>query len=149
MPAMIRLLGPLSLLLTYLVSLSSASPLLRRQPVSPAKPYIVTRSPVSADAFADDWPSNVIMVGGAEQYGLWVPQDGDYHDLSNILCLDMPAYSIVTCSTVTIDNIGVVEGYGPCTFYGSSGWSQTVSGADGSGYMTVGPPQTISWATCS
>lgn len=137
------------LALTLLLTLATAGPILRRDPVSPAKPYIVTRSPVSAAAFSSDWPTNVLMVGGAETYGMWVPQDGAWHDTSDFSCLDIPAYNVVNCAGVTIDNIGVVSGYGPCTLVGVSGWSATVSGASGSGYTTVGPPQLIVSAQCA
>lgn len=136
--------------LTILISLVAASPLLRREPLSPAKPYIVSRSPASASAFdSSDWPTNVLMVGGAETYGMWIPQDGNWHDTSDYSCLDIPAYNVVNCAGVTIDNIGVVSGYGPCTLVGVSGWSATISGASGSGYTTVGPPQLIVSAQCA
>ncbi|ETN37179.1 uncharacterized protein HMPREF1541_08169 [Cyphellophora europaea CBS 101466] len=146
---MLEALGLWSLLITLLLTVAAASPLRQTEPISPSKPYLVTRSPVSAAAFQDDWPTNVVMVGGAETYGMWVPQDGDWHDTSDFSCLDVPAYNIVNCAAVTIDNIGVVSGYGPCTLKGSTGWQATLSGASGSGYTTVGPPQTIVQVQCA
>ena len=145
-------MNPLTLLFTFLTFLSAAlaSPLARRQePFSPAKPYLVRRSPVSTAAFADDWPTNVVMVGGANTYGMWIPQDGNWHDTSQYSCLDIPAYNVVNCAGVTIDYIGVASGYGPCTLNGISGWSATLSGASGSGYTMVGPPQIIVAARCA
>lgn len=144
------IMGPLTLLpLTLLVSIASASPLFTRQSTSPAKPYILTRSPVSADAFSSDWPTNIVMVGGAETYGMWIPQDGAWHDTSQYSCLDVPAYNVVNCAGVTIDYIGVASGYGPCTLTGITGWSATLSGNSGSGYTSVGPPQLIVGAQCA
>jgi hypothetical protein len=145
-------MGSLGLLMTLfaLRSLSLASPLAKRQePFSPSKPYLVRRSPVSAEAFTDDWPTNIVMVGGAETYGMWIPQDGNWHDTSEYSCLDVPAYNVVNCAGVTIDYIGVASGYGPCTLNGISGWSATISGASGSGYTMVGPPQLIVAAKCA
>lgn len=134
----------LSLALACLLTLTSAAP----QPLSPSKPYMVRRSPVT-NAINPDWPTNVLMLGGAETYGMWVPQDGQWYDVSTINCLDMPAWNYVNCAGVTIGQIGVVSGYGPCTFIGISGWSASVSGDPGSGYTTVGPPQNIVWAWCA
>jgi hypothetical protein len=142
----------LAALFTGLLSLNlvNCSPILTSaQPMSPAEwSALVKRSPISASAM-DAWPTNVIMLGGSETYGMWVPQDGEWHDVGDIMCLDVPAYNIVNCGSVTIDNVGVVEGYGPCTFIGSTGWSASVSGASGAGYKTVGPPQTISQVWCA
>lgn len=126
-----------------------SSPVPAHQLFSPTEPVLIPRSPVSADAFADNWPTNVVMLGGSETYGMWVPQDGQWHDVGSINCLDDPAYNVVDCGTVTIDNIGVVNGYGPCTFVGSNGWSASLSGNSSAGYQTVGPPQTISMVWCA
>lgn len=133
--------------LLSLLTIALTSPLQKRpEPISPAKPYLLRRSPVSAEAFSDDWPTNIVMVGGAETYGMWIPQDGQWHETYLYSCLDIPAYNIVNCAGVTIDNIGVASGYGPCTLTGISGWSGTLSGGDG--YATVGPPQLIVAAYC-
>jgi hypothetical protein len=89
------------------------------------------------------------MVGGAETYGLYIPPDGTWYYLSQIQCLDTPAWNIVTCDSVTVDKVGVASGYGPCTLIGSSGWSGLLSGDDGSGFTYVGPPQGIVMAQCA
>ena len=105
------------------------------------------RTPVSAAAFAD-WATNVVMLGGSQSYGMWVPPDGTWYDLGTITCLDLPAYAEGPCNSPTIDNIAVAVGNGPCSFVGSNGFEATLSGAAGSGYYTVGPPQTIVSAKC-
>lgn len=108
------------------------------------------RSPVSASAFAaaDDWPTNVVFTGGSQSYGLWVPPDGKWYDFENIQCLGTPAYAIGDCNDITIDQIGVVAGNGPCTFATSTGSYITVAGNPGDGFTTVGPPQRMLGAAC-
>lgn len=133
-------INALTFILLFLTALTASTPLERRA-LSP-------REPVSAAALGD-WPTNVVMVGGAETYGMWIPADGEWHSLSDIQCLDMPAYNILTCSAVTIDKVGVASGYGPCTLIGSSGWAATLSGDSGEGYTYVGPPQTLVLAQCA
>ena len=88
------------------------------------------------------------MLGGAQQFGMWVPPDGTWYDLCNIECLDLPAYATGPCCSPTIDNIGVAAGNGPCSFVGSDGFSAVVSGNSGTGYYTVGPPQSLVSAAC-
>ncbi|EXJ78053.1 hypothetical protein A1O3_09214 [Capronia epimyces CBS 606.96] len=126
---------------------ASATPVVRKS-LNPRK--IKVRSPVSDSDFSSsgDWPTNVVMVGGSQTYGLWVPADGTTYDLENIECLGIPAYAIGDCSDITIDQIGVVAGYGPCNFTGSASYTQVIEGAAGDGYQTVGPPQNILTAAC-
>jgi hypothetical protein len=141
---------PLNILLTLLatLTLTTSTPLRAPTlPISPSTPRLHRRSPVSATSFSSsDWPTNIVMVGGAETYGMWIPQDGQWHETYLYDCLDVPAYNIVNCAGVTIDYIGVASGYGPCSLTGVSGWSATLDG--GSGYVTVGPPQLIVAAMC-
>ncbi|EXJ88627.1 hypothetical protein A1O1_05557 [Capronia coronata CBS 617.96] len=130
-----------------LLGIASAGPVVRKS-LNPK--MIKVRSPVSNTAFSssDDWPTNVVMVGGSQTYGMWIPTDGTTYDLGNVECLGVPAYAIGDCNDVTIDKIGVVVGYGPCQFTGSSGYVQVIQGAAGEGYQTVGPPQNIMTAAC-
>jgi len=114
---------------------------------SPNRQVLQPRSPLTNTAFTD-WATNVIMVGGPQTYGMWVPDDGQYHDLSTIDCLDTPANAVGACDSPTIDQIGVVAGYGPCTFIGVDGWTDTIAGEAGEGYYTVSPPQSIAQASC-
>lgn len=88
------------------------------------------------------------MTGGSQTYGLWVPMDGTWYDLGSITCLGLPAYAEGPCDGVTIDQIGVVAGDGPCSFLGNDGYSATLPGDAGDGYFTVGPPQNIMSAKC-
>lgn len=124
--------------------LGSASPLIK--PLTPGS--LMARSPVSNEAFSTDWATNVVMVGGSQTYGMYVPEDGVWHDLGAIECLGIPANAIGPCNGITIDQIGVVAGYGPCSFVGNNGYSATLDGAAGEGYYTVGPPQNILSARC-
>jgi hypothetical protein len=111
---------------------------------------LTVRSPVSDDAFSSstDWPTNVVMVGGSQTYGMYVPEDGTWYDLGTIQCLGIPADAIGPCNGVTIDQIGVVSPNGPCSFVGNNGYSETIQGTAGEGYYTVGPPQNILQAKC-
>ena len=109
--------------------------------------FLKVRSPISNEAFSD-WPTNVVMVGGSQTYGMWVPMDGTWYDLGSIQCLGLPAYAIGPCNSITIDQIGVVAGDGPCSFIGVSGYTVTMPGDAGDGYQTVGPPQEILSAKC-
>lgn len=127
------------------LGIAAANPIVRKS-LNPK--LLKIRSPVSNTAFSDDWPTNVVMLGGSQTYGLWVPTDGAWYDLGQIECLGIPAYAIGDCNDVTIDKIGVVAGYGPCKFVGSAGYSSTIEGKAGEGYQTVGPPQNIISATC-
>ncbi|KAL2444804.1 hypothetical protein ABEF95_017273 [Exophiala dermatitidis] len=132
-----------------LLSLTSASPVpVVRKSLNPK--MIKIRSPVSNTDFSssDDWPTNVVMIGGSQTYGMWVPADGTTYDLGTIECLGVPAYAIGDCNDITIDKIGVVVGYGPCKLTGNAGYSQVIEGAAGEGYQTVGPPQNILTAAC-
>ena len=129
------------------VTITSATPLpgmsRRIADYNPLTP----RAPITAAAFSD-WPTNVVMLGGSQQFGMWVPPDGTWYNLCKIQCLDLPAYATGPCCSPTIDNIGVAAGNGPCSFVGWNGFSATISGASGSGYYTVGPPQTLVSAAC-
>jgi hypothetical protein len=87
-------------------------------------------------------------MGGSQSYGLWVPTDGSWYDLGNIECLGEPANAIGDCNDITVDQIGVVAGNGPCKFVGIAGYSATIPGNPGDGYYTVGPPQNIMSAAC-
>lgn len=127
-----------------LLSLSLSTPLPN---TSPNWNNLKSRTPLTAAAFTD-WPTNVIMLGGAQEFGMWIPHDGNWYDLSSIQCLDLPAYALGACDSPTIDNIGVAAGYGPCSFVGSNGFRITIPGVAGDGYYTVGPPQTIQLAAC-
>jgi len=141
----------ISLLIVSIVSLlglASATPIVRKS-LNPK--YIQARSPLTAAAFSTastDWPTNVVMVGGFQTYGMWVPTDGAWYDLGNIECLGVPADAIGDCNDITINEIGVVAGYGPCSFVGNAGYSSTLPGNPGDGYYTVGPPQNIMSAAC-
>ncbi|KAH0848411.1 hypothetical protein AYO21_05106 [Fonsecaea monophora] len=136
----------LSVLITAsLLTTASATPVVRKS-LNPK--FLRTRSPLSNAAFSEDWPTNVVMVGGSQTYGFWVPTDGTWYELGNIECLGLPAYAIGDCNDVTIDQIGVVAGYGPCSFVGNNGYSSTLDGDAGDGYYTVGPPQNIMAAAC-
>ncbi len=88
------------------------------------------------------------MLGGSQSFGGYIPPDGTWYQLSTIDCLDLPAYAVGPCDSATIDQIGVAAGDGPCSFVGINGWSSTMSGAAGEGYMTVGPPQRIVLMKC-
>src|ERR1700742_970042 len=129
--------------ITALIGIASANPIIRKS-LNPS--FLKARSPLTNDAFAadaSDWPTNVVMVGGSQTYGMWVPEDGAWYDLGNIECLGLPANEISEWNDVTINQIGVVAGYGPCSFVGYSGYSATIPGNPGDGYYTVGPPQNI------
>lgn len=135
----------LALFVLCMLGITSATPVVRKS-LNPI--YLKPRSPLSNAAFADDWPTNVVMVGGSQNYGLWVPVDGTWYDFENIQCLGLPAYALGDCNDITIDNIGVVAGNGPCSFVGSAGWAGTLQGTAGEGFYTVGPPQTIIRGKC-
>eukprot|EP01099_Mayorella_cantabrigiensis_P006674 TRINITY_DN5651_c0_g1_i1.p1 TRINITY_DN5651_c0_g1~~TRINITY_DN5651_c0_g1_i1.p1 ORF type:complete len:146 (-),score=15.90 TRINITY_DN5651_c0_g1_i1:464-901(-) len=126
---------------------ASATPMVRNG-IFPS--FLKARSPISTSAFAaaDDWPTNVVFTGGSQSYGLWVPPDGTWYDFENIQCLGTPAYAIGDCNDITIDQIGVVPGNGPCTFTTSAGSNIVVAGKAGDGFTTVGPPQRILGAVC-
>ncbi len=126
---------------------SSASPLGSRKSLNNPK-SLKARGPLSNADFSSDWPTNVVMVGGSQTYGLWVPEDGTWYDLGTIQCLGVPADDEGPCNGITIDQIGVVAGDGPCSFIGSDGFVQTIEGGSDEGYYTVGPPQTIASAKC-
>ena len=131
-----------------LFGIASATPIVRKS-LNPN--FLKSRSPLTADAFAaaaTSWPTNVVMTGGSQTYGMWVPVDGTWYDLGNIECLDEPANAIGDCNDVVIDQIGVVAGNGPCEFVGNAGYSATIPGNPGDGYYTVGPPQNIMSAVC-
>jgi len=131
--------------ITSLLGIASANPIARNS-LNPK--LLKARSPLTNDAFSENWPTNVVMVGGSQTYGMWVPTDGTWYDLGNIECLGLPAGAIGDCNGVTIDEIGVVAGYGPCSFVGNAGYSATLPGKPGDGYYTVGPPQNIMSAAC-
>jgi hypothetical protein len=128
------------------LELASATPIVKS--LNPS--FLKVRSPLTDEAFASDtdWPTNVVMVGASQTYGMWVPMDGTTYDLGQITCLGLPAYAEGPCNGVTIDQIGVVAGDGPCTFKGNDGYIETVPGVAGDGYYTVAPPQNIMFATC-
>lgn len=128
-----------------MVGFTSATPVVRKS-LNPK--YLQSRSPLATAAFATDWPTNVVMLGGSQSYGLWIPVDGTWYDFENIECLGLPAYAIGDCNDITVDNIGVVAGNGPCSFVGNAGWAGTIQGNAGEGYYTVGPPQTIIRGKC-
>jgi len=139
----------ITLLFVWILSLldvASANPIVRKS-VNPK--LIKARSPLTADAYSESWATNVVMLGGSQTYGMWVPPDGTWYDLGNIECLGLPADAIGDCNDITIDEIGVVAGYGPCQFVGNNGYSATIPGLAGDGYFTVGPPQNIMSATCN
>jgi hypothetical protein len=134
--------------ITALLGITSANPIIRKS-LNPD--YLKPRTPLTNVAFAvsaDDWPTNVVFIGGSQSYGMWVPTDGAWYDLGNIECLGLPANAIGDCNDVTINQIGVVAGYGPCRFVGNAGYSATIPGNPGDGYYTVGPPQNILSAAC-
>ena len=138
----------LGIWIATLLGISSANPIVRKS-LNPQ--LIKARSPLTLDAFAADadaWPTNVIFLGGSQSYGLWVPTDGTWYDLSNIECLGMPANAIGDCNDMTVNDIGVIAGNGPCRFVGMLGYSATIPGNAGDGYYTVGPPQNIMSAAC-
>ena len=95
-----------------------------------------------------DWPTNVVMLAGPQNFGMFVPVDGQVHDLSSIQCLDLPSYAIGACSDISVDQIGLSQGVGPCTFYGSNGLTITILGNTGAGYQTIAPPQTMQQVVC-
>ncbi|KIX01441.1 uncharacterized protein Z518_09167 [Rhinocladiella mackenziei CBS 650.93] len=134
-----------SIWLVSFFAIVPANPIVRK---SPNPKMLRVRSPVSNEAFSDDWPTNVVMVGASQTYGMWVPPDGTTYDLGNIECLGLPAYAIGDCNDITIDKIGIVTGYGPCKFTGNAGYSAILPGNAGDGYSTVGPPQNILTAAC-
>lgn len=68
------------------------------------------------------------MLGGSQSYGLWIPVDGTWYDFENIECLGLPAYALGDCNDITVDQIGVVAGNGPCSFVGNAGWAGTLQG---------------------
>jgi hypothetical protein len=122
-----------------LLGSSIASPVVRKS-LNPNFP--VARSPLTADAFAadaTDWPTNVVFVGGSQTYGLWVPKDGSWYDLGNIECLGLPANAIGDCNDMTVNQIGVVAGSGPCQFVGvSASWVSQPTG----GFLShLAPPR--------
>ena len=94
-----------------------------------------------------DWQTNTVMLGGSQSYGFYLPDDGNWHDLSEFQCLDLPAYAIGPCDSPTIDQIGLLAGQS-CTFIGTDGWTATLSGAVGEGFSTVGPPQRVVMGKC-
>jgi hypothetical protein len=128
-----------------LLGIASTTPVVRRS-LNPK--LIRIRSPITNEAFADDWPTNVVMIGGSQTYGMWIPTDGVVYDLGTIRCLGLPAYAIGDCNDMTVDKVGVVAGNGPCNFEGWSGWKETIQGVAGEGYYTVGPPQNMKSAQC-
>lgn len=131
-----------------LFGIASATPIVRK---SLNLNFLKSRSPLTNAAFvadATDWPTNVVMVGGSQTYGMWVPTDGAWYDLGNIECLGLPANALGDCNDITINEIGVVAGYGPCNFVGFAGYSATIPGNPDDGYYTVGPPQNIMSAAC-
>ncbi|RMZ83520.1 hypothetical protein DV737_g1614, partial [Chaetothyriales sp. CBS 132003] len=86
----------------------------------------VPRSPISASSFTD-WPTNIVMLGGTQQFGLWIQPDSGWLDLCDITCLDVPAYALGACCSPTIDAIGLAAGTGACQFVGISGWTATIT----------------------
>jgi hypothetical protein len=116
----------------------------------PSERDVAKRTPISTSAFIKlaDFPVNVVFLGGSNQYGGWVPVDAAWHSMADILCIDEPAGSTGACSIPTVDDIGVATGDGPCSFVGVNGFSATVSGASGSGWYSVGPPQQLLMAAC-
>jgi len=142
---MASLMRGLPILLTVLVALTamvSSSPI---PATSPNPNTLLGR--MSAAIFAD-FPVNVIFLGGANQFGGWVPTDGSFHSTSDILCLDEPAGTTGACGIPTVDFIGVATGSGPCSFVGTNGFSATMQGNAGDGWYTVGPPQQIIMVAC-
>ncbi|KAK5050024.1 hypothetical protein LTR84_004144 [Exophiala bonariae] len=139
------LITTISLFVLSMLGFTSATPIVRKS-LNPK--FLQARSPLATAAFASDWPTNVIMLGGSQSYGLYIPVDGTWYDFENIQCLGLPAYAIGDCNDITVDNIGVVAGNGPCSFVGNAGWAGTLQGNAGEGYYTVGPPQTIIRGKC-
>jgi len=141
----------IAILVTWIATLlgiAFANPIVRKS-LNPQR--LKVRSPLTNDAFAasaDSWPTNVVFVGGSQSYGAWVPTDGSWYDLGNIECLGEPANAIGDCNDMTVNQIGVIAGYGPCSFVGYAGYSATLPGNPGDGYYTVGPPQNIMSAAC-
>ncbi|KAJ9615049.1 hypothetical protein H2200_001123 [Cladophialophora chaetospira] len=141
----------IAILITWiatLLNLAFANPIVRKS-LNPQ--LLKARSSLSAEAFAaaaDTWATNVVFVGGSQTYGGWVPPDCSWYDLGNIECLGLPANAIGDCNDMTVNQIGVIAGYGPCSFVGNAGYSATLAGKAGDGYQTVGPPQNIMSATC-
>ncbi|RMZ87780.1 hypothetical protein DV736_g4990, partial [Chaetothyriales sp. CBS 134916] len=87
------------------------------------------------------------MLGGAQQFGLWIQPNSGWLDVCDITCLDLPAYALGSCCSPTIDAIGIAAGTGACDFVGISGWTATITDDVGD-YTPVGPPQTIISANC-
>lgn len=97
---------------------------------------------------AADFPVNVIMVAGAAEFGLWVPHDGLWYPMAGLTCLNVWANAYGACSTTSVDQVGVVAGYGPCSIVGSNGFWETLPGNAGDGLASVAPPQTLTWISC-
>lgn len=139
----------ITLLFTFIISLlglASANPVVRKS-LNPAL-IRVRSADVAFSVDSTDWPTNVVMLGGSQTYGMWVPTDGTWYDLGGITCLGIPAVATGACNDIVIDHIGVVAGNGPCSFVGLAGWSATLPGKSGDGYWTVGPPQNMMSAAC-
>ncbi|RMD41591.1 hypothetical protein DV735_g3533, partial [Chaetothyriales sp. CBS 134920] len=113
---------------------------------SDAPPLVQSRGRVSAANFTD-WPTNIVMLGGAQQFGTWIEPNSGWDNMCNVTCLDLPAYALGACCSPTIHAIGVAAGTGTCDFVGISGWTATISDDVGN-YTPVGPPQTIVSVKC-
>ena len=102
----------------------------------------------SFESWPADWPTNVILMAGDQLLGTLIPRDGTLHQLAEFTCLELPAYAVGPCNTLSVDLIGIAAGSGPCTFLGRDGFSQTLPGLAGEGFYTVGPPQALIQVTC-
>ncbi len=95
----------------------------------------------------EDWPTNIEFMATTQLLGLFVQPDGVVHDLSDVTCRLLPSETEGPCNGISVSQIGVVTGYGPCTFYGSDGAIIDVPGKGG-GWISVTPPQNIMQAVC-
>ena len=103
-------------------------------------------SPEPQQDFEDwlaDWQANLFLTAGDQYLGTLIPRDGTLHQLAAFTCLELPAYAVGPCNTLSVDSIGIAAGSGLCTFLGRDGFSQTLSGLAGEGFYTVGTPQAL------
>ena len=92
-----------------------------------------------------DWPTNVVFLSAAQNEAAFLQQDGVWHDLDNVLCLQEPAYACGACSSISFDHVEIAVGTGPCMFMGSSG---SIFRVDGGTAATIGPPEALLSAIC-
>lgn len=101
----------------------------------------------AAELAATDFSINVAIVAGSSQMGMWVPTNGVFVSTASLTCLNIGASSYGACDSLVVNQIGALNGYS-CTFVGSDGWSASQTGTSSSGFLSVGPPQTIVSVAC-